>query len=302
MSKDIVDKILRLKAQHNAVILAHNYQIPEVQDIADFVGDSLGLSQTAAETDADTIVFCGVHFMAETAKILSPGKRVIIPDKNAGCPMANMIMARQLANLKSKHPDAFVVCYVNSTAEVKALSDYCCTSANGPQVVKAVPEDKEIIFVPDRYLGTWVMKQTGREMILWDGYCPTHHRILPEHLMQQKQKHPDAAIIAHPECIPEVTDMADFVMSTSGMIKAVEGAGTDEFIIATEIGMLHPLGKAHPDKSFYPATELADCPNMKLNSLEKLLWSMEELQPEISVPEDIRQKAQTAIDRMISIT
>ncbi|MCP4632183.1 MAG: quinolinate synthase NadA [candidate division Zixibacteria bacterium] len=302
MNDKIINKINRLRDERNAVILAHNYQIPEIQDIADYVGDSLGLSQIASKTEADVIVFCGVHFMAETAKILSPDKRVIMPDVNSGCPMANMINARQLKNLKTSYPDAVVVCYVNSTAEVKAEVDYCCTSANAPKVIEAIEKDRQIIFVPDKYLGAWTAKQTGREMILWEGFCPTHRRILPENFVEMRAKHPNAVVIAHPECVPEVTDMADYVRSTSGMLKVPGEVDAKEFIIATEIGMLHPLRKAHPDRIFYPASELADCPNMKLNSLEKLLWVLEDMQPEITVPDEIRIRALKSIERMVSIT
>lgn len=302
MQNELIEKINILRKKHNAVILTHNYQRPEVQDIADFTGDSLGLSQQAAATNADVIIFCGVHFMAETAKILCPDKKVIMPDFNAGCPMANMITARQLQNLKKQHPSAVVVCYVNSTAETKALVDYCCTSANAPQVVEAIPDKAEIIFVPDKYLGTWTIKQTGREMILWDGYCPTHRRILPEDVIRRKKEHPEAVVVAHPECVPEVTDLADYVKSTSGMLEIAGNIDKNEFIIATELGMLHPLRKKHPHKTFYPASEIADCPNMKLSTLEKVLWALEDLQPEITVPENIRRKALKSIERMVSIT
>ncbi len=302
MSKEIVEKINKLRKEKNAIILAHNYQVPEIQDVADFVGDSLGLSQKAAETEAEIILFCGVHFMAETAKILNPDKKVIVPDINAGCPMANMINVRQLKRLKEKHPDAIVVCYVNSTAEVKSMVDYCCTSANAPKIVNAIDPKKEIIFIPDKYLGNWVSKETGRELILWNGFCPTHRRILPENIIQRKKEHPNAIVIAHPECIPEVLEKADYIRSTSGMLKVVAELDAEEFIIATEIGMLHPLAKKHPDKKFYPASKIADCPNMKLNSLEKLLWALEDLKPEVIVPEDIREKALKSIERMINIS
>jgi len=302
MSGDLIRKINKLRNNRNAVISAHNYQIPEVQDIADFVGDSLGLSRAAAKTDAEVIIFCGVHFMAETAKMLNPAKRVIMPDRNAGCPMANMIMPRHLKALKAEHPDALVVCYINSTAEVKALTDYCCTSANAPKVIEALPINREIIFIPDRYLGDWVTKVTGRQLILWEGYCPTHRRILPDNIKERRREHPQAKVIAHPECVPEVVEIADYVQSTSGMLKTIENLDAREFIIATEIGMLYPLKQRYPDRVFYPASDLADCPNMKLNTLEKILWALEELQQEITVPEDIRLMALKSIERMISIT
>lgn len=302
MDREIIKKIERLRRKHNAIILGHNYQVPEIQDIADYTGDSLGLSQQAAGTDADVIVFCGVHFMAETAKILSPEKKVIVPDINAGCPMADMINPRQLKNLKDQHPGAEVICYVNSTAETKADVNYCCTSANAPKVVEVIPEDKEIIFVPDRNLGHWTSRVTGRDMILWNGYCPTHNRILPEDIIRSKDDHPEAAVIAHPECRPEVLDLADHVKSTSGMLETVGRIDSEEFIIATETGMLYPLQKRYPDRKFYPASKAADCPNMKLNSLEKVLWALEDLGPEVIVPADIRHRARKSIERMISIT
>lgn len=298
---NLAKQVKDLKEDKKAVILAHNYQIPEVQDIADFVGDSLGLARTAAELQPEVILFCGVHFMAETAAILCPKGTVLMPDLNAGCPMANMISVRQLKDLKAKHPEAVVVCYVNSSAAVKAESDYCCTSSNAADVMRAVPEGKEIIFVPDRYLGSWAARQTSREVILWEGYCPTHVRILPEHVMAQKEKHPNALVLAHPECRAEVSDMADLVTSTSGMVRFCQESENREFIIATEIGMLHQLKTNSPEKEFYPASRLADCPNMKLNNLEKMLWALEDMSPQVTVPEEIAKRAKLAIDRMVSI-
>jgi len=298
---NLAKQVRGLKEDRKAVILAHNYQIPEVQDIAEFVGDSLGLARKASELQPEVILFCGVHFMAETAAILCPNSIVLMPDSNAGCPMANMINVRQLKNLKAKHPKAVVVCYVNSSAAVKAESDYCCTSSNASSVMEAIPEDREVIFVPDKYLGSWAARQTSRKVILWEGYCPTHVRILPEHILAQKKKHPKALVLAHPECLTEVSEMADVVTSTSGMVRFCRESPAEEFIIATEIGILHQLKTNSPEKELYPATELADCPNMKLNNLEKMLWALEDMSPQVTVPEEIAERAKLAIDRMVSI-
>jgi quinolinate synthase len=297
----LVQDILRLKEERNAVILAHNYQIDEVQDIADFTGDSLDLSQRAAQTEAEVILFCGVHFMAETAKMLSPEKIVLMPDLNAGCAMANMITLRQLLEIKKKHPGVVTVCYVNSTAEIKAESDYCCTSANAVKVVQSVPEDKEILFVPDKYLGDYAGKQANRKMILWEGYCPTHRRILTEDILKKKAQYPKAKVVVHPECTPDVIAMADAVRSTSGMCRYAQESDAEEFIIGTEIGLLHRLKKENPEKKFYPASNLAECSNMKLNNLEKILWSLEDMIYPVEVPLDIARRAKKAIDRMLEI-
>jgi quinolinate synthase len=297
----IISDILELKVERKAIILAHNYQIGEVQDIADFVGDSLGLSQQAAATDAEVIVFCGVHFMAETAKILSPDKTVLMPDSNAGCAMANMITPRQLKEVKRKHPDAVVVCYVNCTVETKAESDYCCTSANAVKVVKSIPQDKEILFIPDKYLGDYAAKQANRKLILWEGYCPTHRRILAEDILRLKAQYPKAEVLVHPECTPDVIAMADKVLSTSGICKRATESDSEEFIIGTEIGMLHRLVKENPQKKFYPASNLADCHSMKLNNLEKILWSLEDMVYPVEIPPDIARRAKRSIDRMLEI-
>ncbi len=297
--KELVEEILKLKKERKAIILAHNYQSPEVQDIADFSGDSLGLSQEAAKTEAEIIIFCGVHFMAETAAILSPGKTVLMPDLNAGCPMANMITLRQLLELKKKHPQAVVVTYINSKAEIKAESDYCCTSSNAIKVVQSIPQEKEVIFIPDKYLGSYVASQTKRELVLWQGYCPTHSRILPEDILKKKALYPKAEVLVHPECIPEVIAMADRVLSTTGICKYARESTSEEFIIGTEIGILHRLKKENPGKRFYPASELSDCPNMKLNNLEKILWSLQDLVYKVEVPEEIARKAKRSIDRML---
>jgi len=300
-NQKLIENILQLKKERKAVILAHNYQLPEVQDIADFSGDSLGLSQEAAKTEAEIILFCGVHFMAETAAILCPEKTVLIPDLNAGCPMANMITLRQLKELKKKHPEAMVVTYINSKAEIKAESDYCCTSSNAIKVVQSIPENKEIIFIPDKYLGSYAASQTRRNLILWEGFCPTHRRILPEDILKKKALYPKAEVLVHPECIPEVIAMADKVLSTTGICKYAKESKSEEFIIGTEIGILHKLKKENPEKKFYPASELADCPNMKLNNLEKLLWSLEDLVYKVEVPAEIAQRAKRSIDRMLEL-
>jgi quinolinate synthase len=297
----LIEDILKLKSDRKAVILVHNYQLGEVQDIADFVGDSLDLSRQAAKTDAKVIVFCGVHFMAETAKILSPDKTVLMPDLNAGCAMANMITLRQLKEMKKKHPDAVVVCYVNTTAEIKAESDYCCTSANAVKVVQFIPKEKEIVFIPDKYLGDYVSNQANRKLILWEGYCPTHRRILAEDILKKKAQYPKAEVLVHPECTPDVIAMADKVFSTTGICKYAKESSSDEFIIGTEIGILHRLKKENPQKHFYPASELSDCPNMKLTNLEKILWSLEDMVYPIEVPPDIAKRAKRAIDRMLEI-
>jgi len=297
---DLIEKINELKEKKNAVILAHNYQLPEIQDIADFTGDSLGLSIQASKTKADVIVFCGVYFMAETAKILSPHKTVIIPEKDAGCPMADMITADQLRSLKMRHPWAKVVCYVNTPAAVKAESDVCCTSANAISVLKDMFTDEdEIIFVPDKYLGTYASAQANRNVIPWHGYCPSHARILPEHIEQLKALHPEAKVLAHPECNGLVVASADAVVSTSGMLRYVRESDAREFIIATEPGMVYPLQKEHPDKEFYAATELAICRNMKMVTLEKLLRSLEDMDHQVELPESIIHKAQKSINNMI---
>ena len=297
----IADRIIKLKEQKDAMILAHNYQRGEVQDIADFVGDSLQLSIEASKVRNSIIVFCGVHFMAETAKILNPGKMVLLPDSNAGCPMADMITANQLKELKEKHPGAVVICYVNSTAEVKALSDICCTSSNAIKVVESVPEDKEIIFIPDKYLGSYVQKKTGRNMIFSNGYCPTHIRINAKHVIKLKKEHLGAEVIVHPENTPEVIEIAERVESTGGMLKYIKDSDKKSFIIGTEVGIIHRLQKENPGKHFIPAMAKAICPNMKLINLEKVLWSLEEEETKIVVPEDIALKAKSAIDRMIAL-
>jgi len=294
------ERILKLKKEKNAVILVHNYQRGEVQDIADFAGDSLELSQIAAKTDADVIVFCGVHFMAETSSILSPDKTVLLPDAGAGCPMADMITAAQLRQKKKELPKATVVTYVNSSAEVKAESDYCCTSANGVKVVNRV-ESKEILFVPDQYLGKFIISKTGKTMTLWPGYCPTHADILPEDIERCKRDYPGAKIVVHPECRPEVIALADEALSTSGIIRYAAREDVSELIVGTEVGILHRLRKENPGKKFIPASENAICHDMKLITLDKVLKSLETLTPEVKVPEEIRVRAKAAVNRMLAI-
>ncbi len=297
--QDVVQRIRKLKEKRNAVILAHNYQRAEVQDVSDFSGDSLGLSRRAAETDADIIVFCGVHFMAETAAILCPHKTVLMPDANAGCPMANMITVRELMDYKKKYPDAAVVTYVNSTAAVKAESDVCCTSANAVDIVSRIEPGREILFVPDQYLGAYAAKVSGRKIHLTKGYCPTHHRIRAKDIRGAKDAHPDALVLVHPECTADVIELADYVGSTGGIAEFCAASLAKEFIIATEIGMLHSLRTANPDKEFHPATELADCPDMKLTTLEKIVWCLEERKEVVSVPKDIASRARLAIEKML---
>jgi len=294
----LVEKISALKKKRNAVILVHNYQRDEVQDIADFLGDSLELSQNAAKTDADVIVFCGVHFMAETASILCPDKVVLLPDTNAGCPMADMITAKQLRAEKREHPQAVVVCYINSSAEVKAESDICCTSANAVEIVKNL-DARGILFIPDQYLGHYVSSKTGKKMILWPGFCPTHVRITPERIKELKREYPQAKVVVHPECLPEVIALADEVASTSGMCRYAQRGEVREMVVGTEIGLIHRLRKENPGKRFIPVSEQAICPNMKLITLEKVLRSLEEMSPEVKVPQKIRLKAIAAVDKML---
>lgn len=301
MNTALTEKIKELKAERNAVILAHNYQPGEVQDIADFTGDSLALSVRAAQTNADVIVFCGVRFMAETAAILSPDKIVLLPDKNAGCPLADMITAEQLKDLKQKHPGATVVCYVNSSAEVKAESDYCCTSANAVEVVESLPQDREIVFVPDQHLGQFVVEKTGRKMILWPGYCISHAVITAEDIKNARTAHPNAIVMTHPECSEPVKNLSDQILSTGGMLKFAKQSDAKTFIIATETGIIHTLKKGNPDKEFFEASPRAVCMNMKRINLEKVLWSLEDMHYKITVPEEIRTKAKNSLDRMIAI-
>jgi len=297
---ELIEKILSLKQRRKAVILAHNYQLGEIQDIADFVGDSLGLSQNAAETDAEVIVFCGVHFMAETASILCPDKTVLFPDMDAGCPMADMVTAERLRQRKKELPGATVVCYINSSAEVKAESDICCTSANAVKVVESL-DAKEILFIPDQYLGHYVSTKTDKKIILWPGFCPPHIRMQPQDIARLRLEYPQAKVMVHPECSPEVIALADEVLSTGGMCRFAQQTEANEIIVGTEIGIIHRLRKENRDKKFIPLSEQVICPHMKLITLEKMLWSLEEMTPEVKVPEEIRLKAKAAVDKMLEI-
>jgi len=296
----LVEKILNLKRERNAVIIAHNYQQGEVQDIADFVGDSLELSQNAARSDADVIVFCGVHFMAETASILCPEKAVLLPDMHAGCPMANMVTVEKLRERKKELPDATVVCYVNSTAEVKAESDICCTSANAVKIIGSL-DSKEVLFVPDQYLGHYVSTKTDKKMFFWPGYCPTHMRIVPRNIIELRQQYPQAKVVVHPECRPDVIAIAHEALSTGGMCRYARRQDVSQMIVGTEVGIIHRLRKENPGKIFVAASEHAVCPNMKLINLEKVLWSLEEISPEVKVSEEIRLRAKAAVDRMLEV-
>lgn len=299
---EINEKILKLKEQREAIILAHNYQLGEVQDIADFVGDSLDLSQKASQTDAKVIVFCGVHFMAETASLLCPDKVVLLPDENAGCPMAEMITAADLREKKKHFPETSVICYINSTAEVKAESDICCTSSNALKVVSTLPEEGTILFVPDRYLGSYVAAKSGREIILWPGYCPTHLRITAKDILGLKEGYPKAKVLVHPECRSEVVDLADLALGTGGMLRYIRESEEETFVIGTEIGIIYRMRKENPSKRFIPASEQAVCPNMKLISLEKILWSLEEMVFQVTVPDEFQNAARETVEKMLSIS
>ncbi|MFH1719670.1 MAG: quinolinate synthase NadA [Planctomycetota bacterium] len=301
MNEQLIKQIEDLKAERNAVILAHNYQPGEIQDLADFTGDSLGLSIRASQTDADVIVFCGVRFMAETAAILSPEKTVLLPEKSAGCPMADMITAEQLRGLKEQHPGAIVVCYVNSTAEVKAESDYCCTSSNAVEVVNSLPEDRRIIFVPDQHLGQFVAERTGRNMVLWPGYCTTHVLMTADDIRAARAKYPDAIVMAHPECTEPVKELADELLSTGQMLKFAAGSTAKRFIVATEKGIIHALNKQNPEAEFIAASSRAICPNMKKITVDKIVASLEDMQYRITVPEEIRTRAERSLNRMVEI-
>ncbi len=296
----LAEEIVSLKEKKRAVILAHNYQLGEVQDIADFVGDSLELSQNAARTDAEVIVFCGVHFMAETASILCPEKIVLLPDINAGCPMADMVTAGGLRQRKRELPGATVVCYINSSAEVKAESDVCCTSANAVKVIESL-DAGEVLFVPDQYLGHYIFTQTDKKMILWPGFCPTHMRIQPENIRRLRREYPQARVVVHPECRAEVIALADEVLSTGGICRYARREDVSTMIVGTEIGIIHRLRKENPDKKFIPVSEQAICPRMKLITLENILWSLQEMAPEVKVGEEIRSRAKTAVDRMLEV-
>ena len=298
----MIERIDALRKERGAVILAHNYELAEVQDIADYTGDSLELSIRAAETEAKTILFCGVSFMAETAKVLSPDKTVLIPAPHAGCAMADMVDAAGLAKLKAQHPGAIVVTYVNSTAEVKALSDICVTSANAEKIVSRIPANQEIIFVPDMNLGRNIMNKTGRKMIFWQGFCPTHRRITNIEIERRKKEFPNALVLAHPECNPEIAPLVDMFLSTGGICKYVKQSDCREFIIVTEIGILHRLQKENPDKVFIPGSAQAVCPWMKLIRLADVLNSLEKMEHEVKLPADLIARAALPIRRMLEMS
>lgn len=304
---DLFEEIEKLKKEKNAIILAHYYQEPDIQDIADYIGDSLGLSQEAAKTDAEMIVFAGVHFMAETAKILSPSKKVLLPDVKAGCSLADSCPPHLFKKFKEKYPDHLVITYVNCTAELKALSDIVCTSTNAVQIVESLPKDQKIIFGPDKNLGAWVAKKTGRDLVLWNGACMVHEIFSREKITKLKERHPEAKFIAHPECEDQVLQMADYIGSTTGLLKYAMNSDAKEFIVATESGIIHQMEKACPDKVFIPAPPnnncaCNDCPYMKRNTLEKLYLCMKNGIPEVTVPENIIVEARKPIERMLEIS
>jgi quinolinate synthase len=304
---DLFSEIERLKKEKNAILLAHYYQEPDIQDVADYIGDSLGLAQQAAKTNADIIVFAGVHFMAETAKILSPEKKVLLPDLNAGCSLADSAPADAFKKFKAQHPDHIVISYVNCTAEIKALSDIIVTSSNAEKIVESVPKDQKIIFAPDKNLGAYLVKKTGRDMVLWNGACMVHEIFSLEKITKLKTRHPNAKFIAHPECEEAVLRIADYIGSTTGLLKYSQQSDAAEFIVATETGILHQMQKASPNKTFIPAPPnnscaCNDCPHMKLNTLEKLYLCMEYETPEITMEEELRKAARKPIDRMLEIS
>ncbi|MGL4631208.1 MAG: quinolinate synthase NadA [Leadbetterella sp.] len=309
--KKLVEEIERLKKEKNAVILAHYYQTADIQDVADYIGDSLGLSQEAAKTSADIIVFAGVRFMAETAKILSPTKKVVLPDITAGCSLEESAPADKFAAFKALHPDALVISYINCSAELKTLTDIVCTSTNAVKIVESLPKDQKIIFAPDKNLGAYINKVTGRNMILWDGACMVHETFSDKLIAEMKQKHPNAAFIAHPESEEPVLKHAEYIGSTTGLLKYTISSPKQEFIVATESGILHQMQKASPNKKFYiaateefgkPCTHCSDCPHMKLNTLEKLYLCMRDEGPEIILPHETIVAARGAIDRMLDIS
>ncbi|MDB5013901.1 MAG: quinolinate synthetase [Daejeonella sp.] len=304
---DLFDEIEKLKKEKNAVILAHYYQEPDIQDIADYIGDSLGLSQQAAKTDADVIVFAGVHFMAETAKILSPEKKVLLPDLKAGCSLSDSCPPKLFKIFKDKYPDHLVITYVNCTAELKAMSDIVCTSSNAVQIVESLPKDQKIIFGPDRNLGRYVAQKTGRDLVLWNGACMVHEIFSQQRILKLKERHPNAKFIAHPECEDAVLQMADYIGSTTGLLNYTIKNEATEFIVATESGIIHQMEKSNPDKVFIPAPPnnscaCNDCPHMRRNTLEKLYLCLKNGLPEITVPMNIIEKARIPIERMLDIS
>ena len=297
----MTEEIEKLKRARNAVVLAHNYTRGEVQDVADYTGDSLELARLATQVEADVIVFCGVYFMAETAAILNPAKTVLIPDTTAGCPMADMITGGQLRELKSRHPGAVAVCYVNSTAEVKAECDICVTSGNAERVMATIPRDREIIFVPDRHLGSHVSSLEGREYVLWPGYCPTHARLTAATVEAARAAHPGAPLMVHPECPREIRDMADERLSTGGMCRFARESKADTILVGTEVGILHRLRRENPGKTFIPVSDSLVCPNMKKTTLENLAESLREMKTRVIVQEDIAVRARRAIEAMLAV-
>jgi quinolinate synthase len=294
------ERIAQLKKERNAIILAHYYQRDEIQEVADFRGDSFLLAQKAAQTDADVIVFCGVHFMGESAKILAPNKTVLVPDERAGCPMADMVNVEGLRALKRQHPNAAVVTYINSSAEIKAETDICCTSANAIKVIQSIDAD-EIIWVPDKNLGHYVSQFTDKKMIIWEGYCNTHDMLTVKDVMEMKAKYPNAQFVVHPECRPEVVKLGDFVGSTTAIIKYCRESDCKEFIVGTEDGTGYQLRKDSPDKTFHFATRFLVCPNMKVNNLKKVVRCLETMQPQIYVPPHIAEKARRSLERMLQV-
>ncbi|MCK6640703.1 MAG: quinolinate synthase NadA [Bacteroidia bacterium] len=304
---DIFAEIKKLKREKNAILLAHYYQDGDIQDVADFIGDSLGLAQKAAATDASLIVFAGVHFMAETAKILNPDKKVVLPDLNAGCSLADSCPAAPFEAFRKQHPDHIVISYINCTAEIKALSDIICTSSNAEQIVASLPKDQKIIFAPDKNLGRYIAKKTGRDMLLWDGSCMVHEIFSLERIVKLKAQHPKAKFIAHPECETPVLELADFIGSTTALLNYTKKDSATEYIVGTETGILHQMQKESPDKTFIPAPPnnncaCNDCPHMKLNTLEKLYICLKHEQPEIILPEDLRSRAEKPIRRMLELS
>jgi quinolinate synthase len=299
-NRELKERLAKLKKERNAIILAHYYQRDEIQEVADFRGDSFLLAQKAASTDADVIVFCGVHFMGESAKILAPDKIVLVPDERAGCPMADMVNVEGLRALKRKHPNATVVTYINSSAEVKAETDICCTSSNAVKVVQSVPTE-EVIWVPDKNLGHYVSQFTDKKMIIWEGYCNTHDMLTVRDVMEMKRQHPNAQLVVHPECRPEVVKLADFVGSTTAIIKYCRESDCQEFIVGTEDGTGYQLRKDSPHKTFHFASKFLVCPNMKVNNLKKVVRCLETMQPQIYVPPHIAEKARLSLERMLQV-
>lgn len=299
-NRELRERLEQLKKERNAIILAHYYQRDEIQEVADFRGDSFLLAQKAAETDAEVIVFCGVHFMGESAKILAPNKTVIIPDERAGCPMADMVNVEGLRKLKAEHPNAKVVTYINSSAEIKAETDICCTSSNAVKVIESL-DAEEIIWVPDKNLGHYVQEKTGKNLIIWEGYCNTHDMLTVKDVVEMKAKYPNAAFVVHPECRPEVVAMGDFVGSTTAIIDYCKNSDHTEYIVGTEDGTGYQLRKDSPDKTFHFATKYLVCPNMKVNNLKKLVKCLENMQPQIYVPPQVAERAKLSLERMLQV-